>query len=155
MPILTVSLADKDVLSLNEGEITSTAGESKYSCAELCLPDAINENKTKYPQRNSVKPANLISGTWRFQLIQLLLAGMKISVKTEVEENVSRQLSSRCWKIWSVEAKLRRVKETETYFAPRKVNQIVSCYIHWDQFTCFFFLHFQSVKCCGVAVNWF
>lgn len=53
MQILMVSLADKDVRGLYEGEIASAAGESKHYYAVPYLPDAISENKTKVPLKGA------------------------------------------------------------------------------------------------------
>lgn len=53
MQILMVSLADKDVRGLYEGEIASAAGESKHYYAVPYLPDAISENITKVPLKGA------------------------------------------------------------------------------------------------------
>lgn len=81
-----VSLIDKDVLSL----------ESKHYYTVPYLPDAISDNKTKFPQRSSAKPANLISATRLFQLIQLTFAGVEAPIMFKVEESVRSKLLSVC-----------------------------------------------------------
>lgn len=73
MFILMVPMADRVILALLGGLITSPSEKLKRYYALPYLPDAISDNSSeinpKWPERSSVKLIYRISGS--FQLIQL------------------------------------------------------------------------------------